>query len=1325
MKQLYKRILFSFIIIFALLFSNKVNAQYAIGGTAGNMVKSVYWLRWDPSTMLTHPSAFTSTSSNIVAGTYMWQYSPTARITAVLSNFGGNAPIKPYTPGNYQGDGLDLIYSGNNLPKNDSRGVANSGISVSQSPGNTGLGEFDIDIKVEMLISGVWTDIDFPGMIIGDAESIDGSGEYFSAKTTATAWQLLNKHTNSPTNDPTYALTLTNSGKDFNVNVTSGNGNLGIQAVMYAHGVHKLTDVKLKGSGTTAIALGFVFPFDLGDAPATYGSEVAHYIDKFTYSPFSPVADGVFPIVTYPTATLVPKANVYIGSANVDADGTAVHTPLADGDNNTQNDDESTLTPSGLVDIKVNQSGDIVIPQFPVTNLNATPATVYMWLDFNNDGVFSADEVRTVSVPANSTNFNVNITFPNSQFASKIKAGPLYGRIRITGSAISDDPATTNFDERSTAFAGDGETEDYKFKDILGLTIAGKVVNDGNGRTDNVISGTGLNTLGASPITAYLIDNSTSLIVAKTSINADGTYTFSNIANNGTFVVAISTVSSALVGANISTIPANLPSGWNAVGEAFGVNNNVTGIEAGTPNLQIQVVTPGTSLDVTNVDFALDQSPVAVNDNSGTVNIDVNITVDILANDTDPNGNNTINLTSVKLIDPADGLEKTVVTTIEGVYTVNATTGAVTFDPVSTFTGTTGSTAATTIKYTVLDNAGVKSNQGILTIKVKPVGATDNDNTFKDVAVTTTVKANDDNGVASLTTVISTDTTNPSHGVIVVNGDGTIKYTPNSGYIGTDSYTYKLTSPDGTVKSDPITVNITVNAPNNTLAGNVFNDANGLSDLIVNGSPYTLANLNVIAYNNTTGKVEAISPVSPLGSYNLTVLSNNNYTLYLTTNNYTVGSTVMPTVALPTGWVNTGEHVGSGAGSDTTVDGVLAIGTINTNQTNLNFGVEQIPTAGSGTNVVTNPGATTQVAIPANTFSNTVASSDPSPGAVTGIRITGFPTNTTSIVINGITYTSANQAALNALIIPTNSAGEPTVSITIDPIEPGSSVINFVAIDAAGKSSTTVGTATVTVNNNLPVSNPVTAVSQSNPGGTVKVAVPTLTGTDTEDGTYNGTSLTNTIRIITLPTGGTLYYDNVAVTANQTIANYDPAKLTLDPNNGVLSVNFTYSHVDTDNGVSTPATVSIPFSNTPPTTNNITNPAIASNQATPVDINNPTGADIDGTVTNYKIITLPTTGTLYLADGTTLVTAGQVLTVAEANGLKFKPSGTSNATVTFTLAAIDNQGAEDATPATFEIPLTNTPPTTDNINNPAIASNTATPVDISNPTGADVDGTVT
>ncbi len=107
--------------------------------------------------------------------------------------------------------------------------------------------------------------------------------------------------------------------------------------------------------------------------------------------------------------------------------------------------------------------------------------------------------------------------------------------------------------------------------------------------------------------------------------------------------------------------------------------------------------------------------------------------------------------------------------------------------------------------------------------------------------------------------------------------------------------------------------------------------------------------------------------------------------------------------------------------------------------------------------------------------------------------------------------------------------------------------------------------------NKKPVAGDITEPLQLNPGTNVKVDVPTLTVVDNEDTTPS------TIKITTLPTNGTVYYDGVAVTANQTIENFDNTKLTLDPENGDQTVSFKYVSIDEAGDSSAEATVMMSF----------------------------------------------------------------------------------------------------------------------------------------------------
>ncbi|MEH2244093.1 beta strand repeat-containing protein [Nostoc sp.] len=110
----------------------------------------------------------------------------------------------------------------------------------------------------------------------------------------------------------------------------------------------------------------------------------------------------------------------------------------------------------------------------------------------------------------------------------------------------------------------------------------------------------------------------------------------------------------------------------------------------------------------------------------------------------------------------------------------------------------------------------------------------------------------------------------------------------------------------------------------------------------------------------------------------------------------------------------------------------------------------------------------------------------------------------------------------------------------------------------------------------FPDTNNVNAALQPNPGGTNQVQVAAISGTDPEDGTLGSGK---NFKIVTLPTNGTLYYNGTAVTAGQVITNYDPTKLTIDPNDGIIIVSFTYAAIDAAGKEDpTPATVTIPFS---------------------------------------------------------------------------------------------------------------------------------------------------
>ena len=107
--------------------------------------------------------------------------------------------------------------------------------------------------------------------------------------------------------------------------------------------------------------------------------------------------------------------------------------------------------------------------------------------------------------------------------------------------------------------------------------------------------------------------------------------------------------------------------------------------------------------------------------------------------------------------------------------------------------------------------------------------------------------------------------------------------------------------------------------------------------------------------------------------------------------------------------------------------------------------------------------------------------------------------------------------------------------------------------------------------NQQPVAYDKNETEQLNPGGEIRVVVPTLEITDKEDITPT------TVTIKSLPTNGTLYYDGEAVRAGEVIENFDNSKLMVDPIDGNQRITFTYTTTDQSGFESKEATVTVPF----------------------------------------------------------------------------------------------------------------------------------------------------
>jgi hypothetical protein len=261
-----------------------------------------------------------------------------------------------------------------------------------------------------------------------------------------------------------------------------------------------------------------------------------------------------------------------------------------------------------------------------------------------------------------------------------------------------------------------------------------------------------------------------------------------------------------------------------------------------------------------------------------------------------------------------------------------------------------------------------------------------------------------------------------------------------------------------------------------SLSGTVFNDVNGL-----NGSPVNTVD-GVVAQSasgtqlhanlfSESGDFITTMPLDASGSYSFTNISpSTNYQVTISSTPASAGSTPAGSVGLVPGWVNTGEtNNGLGTLSDGTVNGITLVAVGTDDVASINFGIEQTPeTAVNSQPIQANPGGTTNVTVPADAFvTSNVGSNpntgDPAPGAVTGIVITEFPTNATSITIDGTLYTTLGLiTAAYPNGIPTDPSGQPTLSIEVDPQDGIAQVVlPIAAVDAAGQQDPTPGSITI------------------------------------------------------------------------------------------------------------------------------------------------------------------------------------------------------------------------------------------------------------------------
>ena len=607
---------------------------------------------------------------------------------------------------------------------------------------------------------------------------------------------------------------------------------------------------------------------------------------------------------------------------------------------------------------------------------------------------------------------------------------------------------------------------------------------------------------------------------------------------------------------------------------------------------------------------------------------------------------------------------------LNGTVTINAD-GTVTYTPDADFTGT------DTFDYTIEDANGDTSTATVtVIISDTPDAMNDTVATDEDEPIVIDVLGND--GLGSEPTMI-TEVTDPANGTVTINADGTVTYTPDPDFNGTDTFEYTITDANGNTSTAAVTVFV-----------DPVPDA---IDDIASTDEDTPINIDVLADNGNGADDQGDAPATVIA---VTDPLNGTVTI-------NADGTVTYTPDADFNGTDTFDYTIEDANGDTSTATVtVTVATTPDAQNDIVVTDEDTPLnidvlADNGN------GADDQGAGPATV----TAVTDPANGTVT-INADGTVTYTPDPDFNGTdifeyTITDANgntsTAAVTVFVDPVPDAIDDIASTDED------TPLNIDVLADNGNGADDQGDAPATV---IAVTDPLNGTVTINADGTVTYTPDAdFNGTDTfdytiEDANGDTSTATVTVTVATAPDA----QNDIVVTDEDTPLNIDvladngngaddqgagPAMVTAvtDPANGTVTINAdgtvtytpdadfngtdTFEYTITDaNGNTSTAVVTIFVDPVPDAIDDI----VSTDEDTPLNIDvladNGNGADDQGDAPATVIaVTDPLNGTVTInADGTVTYipdadfngTDTFDYTIEDANG------DTSTATVTVTVA---------------------------------------------------------
>lgn len=476
-------------------------------------------------------------------------------------------------------------------------------------------------------------------------------------------------------------------------------------------------------------------------------------------------------------------------------------------------------------------NGDNSLTYTPNTGFNGTDIIDYTISDGNNATASASVTISVAAVNDNPTAVNDSVTI-NEDNNTNIN-------VLANDSDIDGDPlslSNVTADIGTTSINADNTVSFQPPLNFNGLATLSYTVIDGQGGSAQAQALVTVTAINDNPVAA-----------PDTAVTNEDTLVIINVLAND------SDVDNTLNSLTVSSVTAN--NGGVSVSADQSVNYqpnpNFNGID--TISYTVSDGSGGSAASTVSVTVApLNDPPVAANDSQTTLE-DTAVTINVLSNDTDPDG---------------DNLTITLAVASSGTTTINAGS-TITYTPTANFNGT------DSISYQITDPSGQTAQATvavtITSVNDLPVAVNDTAITNEDVPVTINVLANDtdvDNPTLTITAAAA------NNGQVTVDGSSNLIYTPNTNFGGTDTITYSIS--DGSGGTASAVVNVTVSGVNDLpVATNdtatTAEDTAATIDVLANDSDIdgnTLTISTASATNGTATITGAVLTYTPNANFN-------------------------------------------------------------------------------------------------------------------------------------------------------------------------------------------------------------------------------------------------------------------------------------------------------------------------------------------------------------------------------------------------------------------------------------------------------------------------